>query len=122
MQLVALALYGWKHDHPKLVPQTLAEVAPASIATVPLDPWSGREFRFWPDGQANGITFGAFTIDPREPYLEAFGLYVPATHFTGISGAWMERRDPLDDVWWVSESFQHGIPVVGLPDWRETKQ
>jgi hypothetical protein len=124
MQLVALALYGWKHDHPKMYPQKLAELAPTSIQSVPLDPWSGREFRFWPHGQATGVIFDALTVEPGEPYLEAMGPYANTsapTYRRGIAGALLEQRDPIEDVWWVS-GFQRGMPVVGLPDWRETKQ
>lgn len=51
MSLLNMALIGWALEHENQLPDTLHQLVDAGyFSLLPLDPWSGREFAYFPNG------------------------------------------------------------------------
>ncbi len=75
--LIVLALQGWRLEHGTL-PRTLDELSPAWFAHIPVDPWTGTPFEYYPDGLREQTAWrddmwywGTFTLPPQRPLLKA---------------------------------------------------
>jgi hypothetical protein len=51
LTLLAVALAGYRADHEKKYPATLAELAPAYIDAIPKDPFTDGDLQYRPDGE-----------------------------------------------------------------------
>jgi hypothetical protein len=115
MQLIALALYGWRHDHNQHFPNRLEELVPQYLARLSLDPWSGSDFRWYPHGaDVMPFLFEDFVIQTDEPFIEALGPF-------GVRQGWQAkeshaeiRREPAEKRG-AFEAWQQGVPVLPLP-------
>jgi hypothetical protein len=71
---VILALEAWKLEHGTL-PKALADLTDKKyLEQLPVDPYTGRAFRYEPHGIADLVVWGAFyspekTLEPGRPFL-----------------------------------------------------
>jgi hypothetical protein len=115
MQLIALALYGSRHDHNQSFPRGLEELVPAYFARLPLDPWSGSDFHWYPHGvNAKPIAFEDFLVETNEPFIEALGPFGTLQSLPMADWSAAIRREPLEKRL-AREAWQRGVPVLPLP-------
>jgi hypothetical protein len=69
-----LALLAYRHEHGRL-PESLEELVPEYFELLPLDPWSGREFGYEPDGYSSPVeTQLGEVLSARQPLLWSAGV------------------------------------------------
>lgn len=74
MRLIALALADYQRAHHKL-PGSLQALVPTYFQQVPIDPWTGREFIYRPEGMPPQISYSGGTLPIGVPFLASAGLY-----------------------------------------------
>ncbi len=74
MSLIALALADFKREHHKL-PGSLASLVPAYFPHLPIDPWTGGDFIYKPEGLPQEISLSEGKLELRPPFLASAGLF-----------------------------------------------
>jgi len=120
-----LALLAYRADHGKY-PATLADLVPDYLPFVPIDPYSGREFEYYPQGLKLELRFYADrseSIPPHTPLLWSVGaedqrldatFVTESTDPTAIVNERHIRRDvyQLSGYSWSSESLVFRLPTI----------
>jgi hypothetical protein len=73
MDLLALAIADFKREH-RQRPASLQELVPLYFPQLPIDPWTGRNFHYEPQGVPVGIDFEPETLAAETPFLASAGL------------------------------------------------
>ena len=84
--LLTMALIAYRKEHGKL-PRRLDQLIGEYFIALPLDPWSGREFGYRPDGFSTRVKFSNHTTELGQPMLwssDQFGAKL--INIGGISG------------------------------------
>jgi hypothetical protein len=73
MDLLALAIADFAREH-RQRPTSLQELVPVYFPRLPIDPWSGREFVYEPQGLPAEINFESQQLPAGTPFLASAGM------------------------------------------------
>lgn len=74
MDLIAMAVADFKRVNHK-IPGSLRELVPAYFSQLPVDPWSGGDFMYEPQGLSKEIGFEQGRLDADVPFLASVGMF-----------------------------------------------
>jgi hypothetical protein len=73
MGLIVLAIADFKRVHKKR-PESLQALVPTYFKRLPIDPWTGGDFLYEPNGLPNVIVFPQGGIEPHVAFLASAGM------------------------------------------------
>jgi hypothetical protein len=73
MDLLAMAIADFAREH-RQRPASLQELVPLYFSQLPIDPWTGRDFLYEPQGLPTGIDFEHETLAAGTPFLASAGM------------------------------------------------
>ncbi len=122
MYLVALALADFKREHHKL-PDSLQSLVPTYFQHLPIDPWTGADFIYKPEGLSTEISFSGGKLEPRLPFLASAAMFdnqlvrrfMPANATPSASFEVASRFDPKRDLT-PSDGWIFPAPFIWLAE------
>ena len=122
MQLIVLALCNWRRKHGRL-PDALEELVPAYFDALPLDPWSGRPFRYSPSGTDRVPDM----TTPKQPFLAGLGPTfitesrprIPLLNSDGTEILLSRWQLSADDKPGAIQAISIGGPIVVIPSFPD---
>jgi hypothetical protein len=129
LELIALAIAGYRHEHDGKFPDSLAALVPAYFEHVPIDPWSGRAFLYEPAGLPVRIEHRGNEIPVHEPFLASVGIddsRFASIHDpqTGLTSTGVVTRAGIQDAvanHWAQGEVWFEAPVVGIRTFKSAK-
>jgi hypothetical protein len=128
IHLLVWAAADYRREHHQL-PARLSELSPAYFSSIPIDPWTGREFLYEPKGLPAYLRSNDGTVEEKEPFIGSAGtddcrFQINTVRGPEIVPVWLLTRSgrDLNRGGPAPLTIDYPAPVVAIPDPNRTQR